>query len=120
MITVKEYDIGITKGDSNALTFDFYNADKSQYILREGEEVYLIVSRSLLEDPFDGYVIQKKTSNTGKNFVSFVITKEDVENLACGDYVYTIRIVYNNNIFTPFDWALLTLNQSLEIGDEPV
>ena len=115
MITVNGHDIEITKGDSNALTFDFYNADKSAYNLRDGETVYLIVSKSLLEDPFEASVIQKYQTNTGKNFVSFTITSEDTEALSCGDYVYTIRIMYNNTVSTPYDWAKFTLNQSLNI-----
>lgn len=115
MITVNGHDIKITKGDSNALTFDFYNADKSAYNLRDGETVYLIVSKSLLEDPFESSVIQKYQTNTGKNFVSFTINSEDTEDLSCGDYVYTIRIMYNNTVFTPYDCAKFTLNQSLNI-----
>lgn len=118
MMVIDGYDITVSKGDSIGITFEFYNTDGTKYILSQGEEVEFTIAKSLMDANVNGYVITRNLSNAGENYITVSIDPDETEDLTPGEYVYNIRIVYNNTVFTPYPVSKFMLQDTLPIINE--
>lgn len=119
MLDVQNYDIITTKSDSISLTFEFFNADGTAYLLSDNEFVHFIIARSEMDANFNGNIIHKTLTNPNKNFITVVINPAETASISAGDYVYCLRIVNNDVVYTPYNPAKFVLKDVLSYEVNP-
>lgn len=90
LIVDDKKNIKLSRGDYAEISFNFKNADGTDYIFEEGERVEFTVkynSSSTTE------FISKNLSSGGGSFVVLVLEKEDTEKMTFGNYYYDIRLI---------------------------
>jgi hypothetical protein len=82
--------IKLSRGDYAEISFNFKNADGTEYVLEEGENVEFTVKTSASSQE---ELISKNLSSGGGSFVVLVLEKEDTEQMTFGNYYYDIRLI---------------------------
>lgn len=106
MLLIDGYDISMTRGDTVSVTFNFFNPDNSEYVLKEDDNVVFNMKRNVIDSQS---LISKNYNNAGVNNVTVVLEHVDTANLEYGNYLYDICIINNDTFITPIPLSKLIL-----------
>lgn len=82
---LNESDIMLTRGDTAAIQLTITDEHGDEYIIKEGDSVYLTIKYAYMTD---GYLVRKVLQDG-----AFTFRSEDTINMNFGSYDYDIRLV---------------------------